>query len=90
MYIFQLFKMNVYVCSVSGETELILTDTADSLEDLHAAFAGAVWIDKSTSSLPWHYIYAHSNYLDLVLNKDRWVQSLTVIFRFWAQDPFFE
>lgn len=44
--------MNVYVCSVSGETELILTDTADWLEDLHAAFAGAVWIDKFTSSLP--------------------------------------
>lgn len=51
-YIFQPFQMNVYACSVSGETELILMDTAARLEDFHAAFARAVWIDKSISPLP--------------------------------------
>lgn len=39
-YIFQPFQMNVYGCSVSGETELILMDIAARLEDFHAAFEG--------------------------------------------------
>lgn len=88
-YFFQPFQRNVYACFVSGEIELILMDTA-RLQDFHAAFSVAVLIDKSSSPLSWHCIYAHTNYLHMVPGKGRWVQSLTATFKFWAQYPFFE